>query len=279
MRGLWSQAAVSAICVADPSPEPQTILTDLRNGQERQTFRCFEVDDRVVLGIGHADSTPPQYGYQGPSRQREVLSSDAGVSNTALEFCEMFCRGIGRTLILVTPFSVIRIQCIRLRLMAHMCIASGLPPPARSSSSTAKVTMPRIAGKRFTSSGARFGRAWKVNTPSVKASVPRRWSVDAGHVLLPASGLAGKDRSFVEPWKQDDSVGSFLVAGDKDLIDQFKRRCLSVLGMSAFSRASRRGEHRSACGPVETNRSRTSSEGDRSASLDLRLAAAPSRRR
>lgn len=64
-----------------------------------------------------------------------------------------------RTLMLVTPPSVMRTQCIRLRLMAHMCMTSGLPPPAKSSSSTAKVTMPRIAGKRFTSSGARFGRA------------------------------------------------------------------------------------------------------------------------
>lgn len=32
--------------------------TDLRNRQEGQTFCCFEVDDRVVLGIGHADPVP-----------------------------------------------------------------------------------------------------------------------------------------------------------------------------------------------------------------------------
>ncbi len=60
---------------------------------------------------------------------------------------------------LVTPSFVTRIQCIRLRLIAHMCIVLELPPPARSSSSTAKVTMPRIAGKRLTSSGVRFGSA------------------------------------------------------------------------------------------------------------------------
>jgi hypothetical protein len=56
------------MCVSVPAKLLGNKVTDLRNRQEGQTFRRFQVDDRVIFGVGHADAAPTQYGYQCTSR-------------------------------------------------------------------------------------------------------------------------------------------------------------------------------------------------------------------